>query len=84
MQKKGEKGTTNIAKQKSMVDQLAFSARTPRSAALDFSSFVACLITKRATVYTKGNEGTTDPCAPPEGVICANCDRDGLVRHFLP
>ena len=40
-----------IAKQKLMVYPLAFSAHTPWSAALDFSSFVACLITKRAMLW---------------------------------
>ena len=50
-------------KQKSMVDPLAPSAHTPWSAALDFSSFVACLITKKGYgIYTKRNEGTTDLC----------------------
>ena len=42
------------AKQKSMVYPLAYSAHTPWSAALDFSSFVACLITKKGYGIYKG------------------------------
>ena len=73
-----------IANQKSMVYPLAFSAHTPWSAAPDFSSLVACLITKKGYGIQREMKGRQISDRLTEGVICANCDRDGLVRHFLP